>query len=107
MTWPESEVNSCWQSLRSVLSVCLARLGTACLTWAMHLVNCGGSVGTITGWPGLWAAWDLAATYIQWLKACVLIGLPATSATELPGIEVLLLLEPHAASRTATIPEGA
>ena len=35
----------------------------------MHLLKFGGSVGTITGWPGLCAAWLLAATYIQWLKA--------------------------------------
>ena len=50
----------------------------------MHALNCGGSFGTITGWPGDCAAWLLAATYIQWLNACVLIGLPATSATESP-----------------------
>ena len=70
----------------------------------MHLVNCGGSVGTITGCPGLWAACDLAATYIQWLNAWVVIGLPATSATESEGTPPLLeLLLPHAASRSDTI----
>src|ERR1700758_547082 len=51
----------------------------------MHLSKFGGSLGTITGEPGLWAAWLLAATYIQWLNAWVVIGLPATSATESPG----------------------
>src|ERR1700724_2501497 len=39
----------------------------------------------ITGLPGDWAAWPLAATYIQWLKAFVVIGLPAISAIEAPG----------------------
>jgi hypothetical protein len=68
----------------------------------MHLVNCGGSVGTITGCPGLWAAWDLAATYIQWLNACVVIWFPATSATESDETPEPLL-PPHAASRTDTI----
>src|SRR5689334_10572527 len=104
MTWPDSELKSCWQSPRSVLSVCLARLGTAWRTVAMHLVNCGGSVGTITGCPGLWAACDLAATYIQWLNPWVVIALPATEATESDGTPpLLLLLLPHAASRTETI----
>ena len=52
----------------------------------MHLVKFGGSFGTITGSPGLCAAWPFAATYIQWLNAWCVIGLPATVATELPGI---------------------
>src|SRR6185312_17264331 len=69
----------------------------------MHLVNCGGSVGTITGWPGLWAACDLAATYIQWLNAWVVIALPATEATESEGTPPLLRLPPHAASNTGMI----
>ena len=52
----------------------------------MQLLNSGGSFGTITGCVGLCcAAWLLAATYIQWLTACVVIGLPATSTTALPG----------------------
>jgi hypothetical protein len=39
----------------------------------------------------------LAATYIQWLNAWVVIGLPATSATELPGTP-----PPQAATATAS-----
>src|SRR5690348_7995276 len=58
----------------------------------MHLVKLGGSFGTITGeLPPLCDALPLAATYIQWLNAWVVIGLPATSATESPGTP-----EPHA-----------
>ena len=55
------------------------------LTCATHASKFGGSFGTITGWPGFWAAWLLAATYIQWLNACVETGLPATSTTASPG----------------------
>src|ERR1700728_3637222 len=85
MTWDDSEVKSCLQSVRSVLVAVLARLGICFLTWLMQPLKFGGSLGTITGEPGLWAAWLLAATYIQWLNAWVVIGLPATSATALPG----------------------
>src|SRR3984957_14300239 len=63
----------------------------------MQFVNLGGSLGTITGAPGLCAAWLLAATYIQWSNARVVIGLPATSATESTGTPL-----PHAASATET-----
>src|SRR2546423_5280661 len=49
------------------------------------------------GAPGLCEAWLLAATYIQWLKAWVVIGLPATSATEFPGTPL-----PHAATPPTT-----
>ena len=55
-------------------------------------VKFGGSVGTMTGsvWPcwAAWAAWSFAATYIQWLNAWSVIGLPATVATELLGSEL-------------------
>ena len=63
----------------------------------MQPLNWGGSVGTITGAPGLCAALPFSATYIQWLNAWVVIGLPAMSATELPGMP-----PPHADSPTAT-----
>src|SRR3979411_2002990 len=39
----------------------------------------------ITGLPGDWADWPLAATYIQWLNGFVVLGLPAMSAIESPG----------------------
>ncbi len=77
-----------WQSAFRVLVAVFARLGISALTCAMHLVKFGGSLGTMTGWPGDCAAWVLASTYIQWSNACVLIGLPATTATELLGIEL-------------------
>ena len=96
MTWLESEVKSCLQSVRSVLVAVLARLGICFLTWSTHLSKFGGSFGTITGWPGLCAAWLLAATYIQWLNAWVVIGLPATVATESPDTEL-----PHPATPIA------
>ena len=52
----------------------------------MQPLKFGGSVGTTTGEPGPdWAAAPLAATYIQWLNACVVMGFPAMSATESPG----------------------
>ena len=84
-TWLLSAVNACWQSPRSVVVSALARVGTSALACAMQLVNFGGSLGTITGEPGVCAAWLLAATYIQWLNAWVEIGLPATSTTASPG----------------------
>ena len=43
----------------------LAQRGISALTWAMHLEKLGGSSGTMTGCPGVWAAWPFAATYIQ------------------------------------------
>ena len=55
----------------SCLSGVLASVGICLRTWAMQLVKFGGSLGTITGAPGLWDALPLAATYIQWLNACV------------------------------------
>src|SRR5947209_18468721 len=96
MTWLDSEVNSCLQSVRRVLVAVLARLGISLRAWLMQLLKFGGSLGTITGWPGLCAAWLLAATNIQWLNAWVVIGLPATVATESP--ETLL---PHAVTPVA------
>src|SRR5579871_5899838 len=96
ITWLDSEVNSCLQSLRIVVVAVLARLGICLRTWAMQLSKFGGSLGTITGWPGDWAAWLFAATYIQWLNAWLVIGLPATSATESPGT-----LEPQPATASA------
>ncbi len=45
----ESEVKTRWQSAFSVLALVFARLGISALTWAMHLVKLGGSLGTITG----------------------------------------------------------
>ena len=65
----------------------------------MQPVKFGGSFGTITGAPGCWDAWPLAATYIQWLNAAVVIGLPAIDATELPGTPPLA---PHADSAIAS-----
>ncbi len=91
-------MKSCLQSARSVLTDALARLGNSLRAWAMQVLKFGGSLGTITGWPGLCAAWLLAATSIQWLSACVVIGLPATSATESPGTPL-----PQPATPTANI----
>ena len=84
-TWPLSEVNDCWHSVRTVALLDLASAGTSALACAMHPVKLGGSLGTITGEPGVCAAWLLAATYIQWLNAWVEIGLPATLTTASPG----------------------
>ena len=53
----------------------------------------------ITGEPGDWAAWPCAATNIQCLKAVVLIGLPATTATESLGTPELE--PPHPATAAA------
>src|SRR5665213_2800449 len=97
MTCEDSDVNSCLQSALSVLAGVFFRVGILARAWAMHAVKFGGSLGTITGWPGLDAAWPFASTYIQWLNALRLIGLPATTATELPG-----MLEPQAEMATAT-----
>ncbi len=55
MTWVESDVNSWLHSLLSCVSGCLASDGSWARTCAMQPVNVGGSVGTITGAPGLWA----------------------------------------------------
>jgi hypothetical protein len=85
-------------SLRTCAFDCLATAETCLRAWAMHALKSGGSVGTTTGAPGpAWAALPLAATYIQWLNAWVVIGLPAMSATELPGT-----FEPQAAIPTAS-----
>ena len=99
MTSLESDVNTRPQSLLSVLSAVLASDGISAFTWAMHLVKFGGSLGTITGSPGACAACVLASTYIQWLNAWVMIGLPATVATELPGMP---LPQPATATAMAT-----
>src|ERR1700746_2930476 len=96
MTWLEREVKSCLQSARSVFVAVLARLGICVRTWATHLSKFGGSLGTITGWPGLLAARLFAAQYIQWVNGGVVIGLPATWATESLGT-----LEPQPATPTA------
>src|ERR1700733_1593674 len=101
MTWLESEVKSCLQSVRSVAVFVLARLGIALRTWAMHVLKSGGSLGTITGSPGDWAAWLFAATNIQWLNACVEIGFPATSATESPGTPLPQPATPRANTKKA------
>ena len=63
----------------------------------MQFLNSGGSLGTITGAPGVCDALPLAATYIQWLKAAVVIGFPDMSATESPGTPL-----PHAERLTAS-----
>ena len=63
----------------------------------MQLLNSGGSLGTITGAPGVCDALLFAATYIQWLNAAVVIGLPDMSATEFPGTPL-----PHAARPAAS-----
>src|ERR1700728_2751130 len=97
MTCEDSEVNSCLQSALSVLAAVFFRVGIFDRASAMQLLKFGGSLGTITGWPGLDAAWPFASTYIQWLNALRVIGLPATSATELPG-----RLEPQAETAMAT-----
>ena len=88
-------MNSCRQSSRSDFVATLARLGTA-RAFATQRLKFGGS-GMITGDPGCCAAWLLAATNSQWLNACVVIGFPAMSATELPGTPL-----PHAARAIAT-----
>jgi len=54
---------------------------------AMHFAKVGGS-GMITGLPGSDCASPSAATYSQWARVCFVIGLPATTATESPGIEL-------------------
>ena len=82
MTCPDSEVNSFEQSVFSWASGVLARLGISLRAWAVQFLKSGGSLGTITGAPGFCAAWLLAATYIQWLNAAVVIGLPDTEATD-------------------------
>src|SRR5437588_3591759 len=88
-----SDVNSCLQSVRSCLVEVLASVGISRRACEMQRSKLGGSLGTITGEPGLWEAWLFAATYIQWLNAWVVIGLPATSATELPAMPL-----PHPAT---------
>src|SRR5579864_1227480 len=96
MTWAERVVKSCLQSARTCLVGVRARLGISRRTCATQLLKLGGSLGTITGAVGLLAVWLLAATNIQCLNAWVVIGFPATSATELPGIP-----DPHPASTIA------
>ena len=91
MTWPLSEVKSCLQSARSCLSEIFFSAGISARAVVRHLLKFGGSLGTITGWPGLWEACSLAATYIQWSTALRLIGLPPTVATAPSGTP----LEPH------------
>src|ERR1700722_5269656 len=93
MTAWEYEVKALWQAARIFASDSLARVGISFLTCAMHLGNSGGSVGTITGEPGLWAASPLASTYIQCSTARLLIGLPATTAASEAGTELALLDE--------------
>jgi hypothetical protein len=70
-----------------VAALVFASEGISVRICLIQLVNCGGSLATITGsvWPcwAAWAAWSLAATNIQWLTACSEIWLPATDATEL------------------------
>src|SRR5260370_14561122 len=104
MTWPDSEVNSFEQSVLSWVSGVLARLGISLRAWVMQFLKAGGSLGTITGAPGFCAAWLLAATYIQWLNAAVVIGLPATEATEFPGTP--LPQPPRAAATTKKAPSA-
>ena len=70
----------------------------------MQLLKFGGSLGTMTGAPGVEAAYPLAATYIQWSNARVLIGLPATAATEPSGTAEL---EPQPDTARATAPKKA
>ena len=64
----------------------MAKVGICALTCVTQFLNCGGSLGTITGEPGLCDEFPLAATNIQWSNAVVEIGFPATLATELPGM---------------------
>src|ERR1700761_135420 len=87
MTAWEYEVNALWQAARIFVSDSLASVGINFLTCAMHLGNSGGSVGTITGEPGLCAASPLASTYIQCSTARLVIGLPATTAASVDGTE--------------------
>ena len=78
-----------------------ASVGISFRTCAMQSLKFGGSFGTITGWPGLWAAWPLAATYIQWLNVWVVIGLPATLATASPGTPLPQPGDPTATTKKA------
>src|ERR1700685_4374594 len=67
----------------------------------MQLVKLGGSFGTITGDPDDSEAWPLAATYIQWLNVWSVIGFPAITATELPGIPPPQAERPTASTKKA------
>src|SRR5579884_1347292 len=93
MTWLLSELKRFWQSALSVLDDVLASWGICLRTLDTHWPKLGGSLGTMTGWPGFCAAWLLAATNIQWSKAWRVTGLPATLATASPGTPL-----PHAAT---------
>ena len=67
----------------------------------MQLLNSGGSLGTITGAPGVCDALPFSTTYIQWLNAAVLIGLPAISATESPDSPLPHAVTPIAPTKKA------
>ena len=79
----------------------MASVGICLRAWAMQLLNSGGSLGTITGAPGVCTALLFAATYIQWLNAAVEIGLPDMSATEFPGTPLPQAARPTPSTKKA------